>query len=216
MKPISVFIVDDHRLFREGIKFALSKKEGFEVIEEASNGSEFIEKIKDVTPDVVLMDIDMPKVNGFEATQFALEHKPTLNILVLSMHADQGHYLKMIELGVKGFILKDSGTEDLLQAITEVSKGNNFFSQELLMNIILKKNDSPTGKALAEKLDISPREFHVLELLCQACSNQEIADKLFISPKTVEGHKAHLMQKTGTQNSVALVLYSIKNHLINL
>ena len=112
MKPITVFIVDDHKLFREGIKFALSKKEGFEVIEEASNGSEFIEKIQDVTPDVVLMDIDMPKVNGFEATQFALEHKPTLNILVLSMHADQGHYLKMIELGVKGFILKDSGTED--------------------------------------------------------------------------------------------------------
>lgn len=216
MNSIAVFIVDDHKLFREGIKFALSKKEGIEVIEEASNGSEFIEKIPFVDPDVVLMDIDMPIMNGFEATILALQQKPHLKILVLSMHADQGHYLKMIELGVKGFILKDSGADVLTNAISEVSKGNNFFSQELLMNIILKKHDNPTGAALSEKLKISTREYHVLELLCQANTNQQIADKLFISSKTVEGHKTQLMLKTGTQNSVALVLFAIKNQLINL
>lgn len=122
----------------------------------------------------------------------------------------------MIELGVKGFILKDSGADVLTNAISEVSKGNNFFSQELLMNIILKKHDNPTGAALSEKLKISTREYHVLELLCQANTNQQIVDKLFISSKTVEGHKTQLMLKTGTQNSVALVLFAIKNQLINL
>ncbi|MCF8363340.1 MAG: response regulator transcription factor [Prolixibacteraceae bacterium] len=216
MESISVFIVDDHKLFREGVKFALNKSEGFEIVGEAANGSEFIDAISKITPHVVLMDIDMPVMNGFNATKKALELKPELNILILSMYADQGHYLKMIRLGAKGFILKDSGTDDLKKALIEISKGNNFFSQELLMNIILKKDNSPVGEELIKKLRISKREYEVLKLICRAFSNKQIADKLFISPKTVEGHKTSLMQKTETQNSVALVLYAIKNQLVSL
>ncbi len=213
---IKIFIVDDHDLFREGVKFVLSKNPDFEIVAEASNGIEYLNKLKEVTPDVVLMDIDMPVMNGFEATQKSIELYPSLKIITLSMHGDQGHYQKMIELGVKGFVLKDAGGLQLSEAIREVDKGRNFFSQELLMKIILKKESSPVGEQLRRKLDISDREFDVLKLLCKAYTNNQIADELFISPKTVEGHKAKLMIKTDTTNSVALVLYAIRNHLIEL
>lgn len=213
---IKIFIVDDHDLFREGVKFVLSKNTDFEIVAEASNGIEYLNKLKEVTPDVVLMDIDMPVMNGFEATQKSIELYPSLKIITLSMHGDQGHYQKMIELGVKGFVLKDAGGLQLSEAIHEVDKGRNFFSQELLMKIILKKESSPVGEQLRKKLDISDREFDVLKLLCKAYTNNQIADELFISPKTVEGHKAKLMIKTDTTNSVALVLYAIRNHLIEL
>lgn len=213
---IKIFIVDDHDLFREGVKFVLSKNPDFEIVAEASNGIEYLNKLKEVTPDVVLMDIDMPVMNGFEATQKSIELYPSLKIITLSMHGDQGHYQKMIELGVKGFVLKDAGGLQLSEAIREVDKGRNFFSQELLMKIILKKESSPVGEQLRKKLDISDREFDVLKLLCKAYTNNQIADELFISPKTVEGHKAKLMIKTDATNSVALVLYAIRNHLIEL
>lgn len=132
------------------------------------------------------------------------------------MHGDQGHYLKMIELGVKGFVIKDSGINQLKDAIIEVFNGGNYFSQELLMNIILKKNSSPMGEQLRLQLEISDRELEVLKLLCKAYTNKQIADTLFISPKTVEGHKAKLMEKTNTTNGVSLVLFAIKNHMVEI
>ncbi|HPR31067.1 MAG TPA: response regulator transcription factor [Prolixibacteraceae bacterium] len=211
---ISLILVDDHKLFREGVKYALEKEKEFSILAEASDGIEFLEQIDRFEPDVVLMDIDMPRMNGIDATQRALGKCPEMNILILSMHGDQNHYRKMIELGVKGFLLKDSGADQLRTAIREVARGNHFFSQELLMNIILKKETTPTGEQLKKALDISEREFDVLQLLCKAYSNQQIADTLFISSKTVEGHKTRLMLKTDTQNSVALVLFAIKNQLV--
>lgn len=215
-QALSVFIVDDHDLFREGVKYVLSKSEKYTIIGEAANGVEFLEKISSVLPDVVLMDIDMPAMNGFEATQRAVSLYSHIKIIVLSMHGDQGHYQKMTELGVKGFVLKDSGSSQLQLAIDEVCAGRNYFSQELLLNIILNKEQSPHGKKMIEQFDISQREIDILELMCKAKTNKQIADELFISPKTVEGHKAKLMQKTDTSNSVALVLFAIKNHLIEL
>jgi DNA-binding NarL/FixJ family response regulator len=213
---IKIMIVDDHDLFREGLKYILSKLPGFTVIADASNGVEFIDIIQKVTPDIILMDIDMPQMNGFEATKKSLEIYPNLKIICLSMHGDQNHYLKMIELGVKGFVIKDSGINQLKDAIIEVFKGGNYFSQELLMNIILKKNSSPMGEQLRLQLEISDRELEVLKLLCKAYTNKQIADTLFISPKTVEGHKAKLMEKTNTTNGVSLVLFAIKNHMVEI
>lgn len=213
---IKIIIVDDHDLFREGVKFVLSKNLSFEIVAEASNGIEYMNKLKEIVPDVVLMDIDMPLMNGFEATQKSLELYPALKIITLSMHSDQSHYQKMIELGVKGFVLKDAGGQQLSDAINEVFKGRNYFSQELLMKIILRKESSPVGEQLRNKLDISERELDVLKLLCKAYTNNQIAESLFISPKTVEGHKTKLMIKTDTSNSVALVLFAIRNHLVEL
>jgi DNA-binding NarL/FixJ family response regulator len=215
-EQIKIMIVDDHDLFREGVKYILSKVPEFQIVDDASDGVEYLEKLKTIRTDIVLMDIDMPRMNGFEATRQSLEIYPNLKIITLSMHGDQGHYQRMIELGVKGFVMKDSGISQLKHAINEVYRGNNYFSQELLMSIILKKDPSPQGEQLRHQLDISERELEVLRLICKACKNKEIADSLFISPKTVEGHKAKLMEKTNSSNSVALVLFAIKNHLVEI
>jgi DNA-binding NarL/FixJ family response regulator len=209
-------VVDDHDLFREGVKYILSKIPEFMVVGDAADGLEYLALLKSIKPDIVLMDIDMPRMNGFEATRLSLEIDPGLKIISLSMHGDQGHYLKMIELGVKGFVIKDSGINQLKDAIIEVFNGGNYFSQELLMNIILKKNSSPMGEQLRLQLEISDRELEVLKLLCKAYTNKQIADTLFISPKTVEGHKAKLMEKTNTTNGVSLVLFAIKNHMVEI
>jgi DNA-binding NarL/FixJ family response regulator len=215
-EPIKIMIVDDHDLFREGLKYILSKAPEFQIAGDASNGVEYLEKLQSIKPDIVLMDIDMPRMNGFEATRQSLEIYPDLKIITLSMHGDQGHYQRMIELGVKGFVLKDSGISQLKNAISEVYQGRNYFSQELLMSIILKKVQSPQGEQLRLKLDISARELEVLQYICKACTNKQIADSLYISPKTVEGHKAKLMEKTNSSNSVSLVLFAIKNHLVEI
>jgi len=215
-EPIKILIVDDHDLFREGVKYILSKVPEFIVVDDASNGVDYLEKLKTVKPDIVLMDIDMPRMNGFEATKQSLDSYPYLKIITLSMHGDQGHYMRMIELGVKGFVLKDAGISQLKDAIIEVHQGRNYFSQELLMNIILRKESSPSGEQLRRQLEISERELEVLRLICKAYSNKQIADTLFISPKTVEGHKAKLMEKTNMSNAVSLVLFAIKNHLVEI
>ncbi len=130
-------IVDDHKLFRDGIKMLLSNFNHFNVVGEASNGIEFLSLIENKLPDLVLMDISMPEMNGLEATRIALENHPDLKILVLSMFQDQEYYTKMIEYGANGFVLKEAGAEELIDAINTVLKGNNYFSQELLRNIIL-------------------------------------------------------------------------------
>jgi DNA-binding NarL/FixJ family response regulator len=213
---IKIMIVDDHDLFREGVKYILLRVPEFQIVGDASNGIEYLEKLQTTKPDIVLMDIDMPRMNGFEAIEKSLELYPTLKIITLSMHGDQGHYLRMIELGVKGFVLKDSGCNQLKEAIIEVFNERNYFSQELLMNIILKKGSSPQGEQLRRQLEISNREMDVLQLICKAFQNKDIGDKLFISTKTVEGHKAKLMEKTHTSNTVSLVLYAIKNHLVEI
>lgn len=215
-KKISICIVEDHDMFREGLRYVLSSNSDYEIVAEASNGEQFLKVLESQLPDIVLMDIDMPVMNGIEATTQALLKFPNLKIITLSMHSDYGHYKKMIDAGAKGFVLKSSGINQLTSAIDEIVKGNVYFSQELLMNIILKNDASPASEQLVDKLDISEREMDVLRLICQGSTNKQIADKLFISIKTVEGHKSKLMLKTDTSNAVSLVLFAIKNQLVEL
>lgn len=215
-ESIKIFIVEDHDMFREGLKFVLGSNPRYAIVGEASNGKEFLDKLDGDLPDVVLMDIDMPVMNGIEATKTALEKYPGLNIVTLSMHGDDGHYNKMIEAGVKGFVLKNAGANQLSEAIDNISNGNVYFSQELLMNIILNKRDQDKTVNLKDNLDISDREMDVLKLICKGYTNKQIADQLFISVKTVEGHKSKLMMKTETNNTVSLVLFSIKNQLVEI
>ncbi|MBN2262576.1 MAG: response regulator transcription factor [Prolixibacteraceae bacterium] len=215
-KNITILIVEDHVMFRESIRFILSSSEKYEVIGVASNGREFLDELTQRIPDIVLMDIDMPVMNGIDATQEAILKYPDLKVLALSMHGDHGHYKKMIEAGAKGFVLKSAGINQLSAAIDEVANGNVYFSQELLMNIILKNDDQLTGSEYQKKLDISDREMEVLKHMCKGLSNKQIADELFISIKTVEGHKSKLMLKTETNSAVSLVLFAIKNKLIEI
>ena len=212
---IKVIIVDDHALLREGIKFILSQMKDVEVINEATNGIEFLDLIeKDNMPDIVLMDITMPKMDGIEATVNALRKHPKMKIIALTMHDQQEYYFKMIQAGAKGFVLKHAGKNELEKAINEVYSGGSHFPEDILRKIIFKFGTEDFSEENPFKL--SKREREVLALLCQGFTNVETAEKLFLSPKTIEGHRSSLLSKTGTKNSAHLVMFSIKKEIIKL
>lgn len=209
-KPkIKVAIVDDHQLFRNGLKFIIENEADLEVTIEASNGREFILFLENLKPDVVLMDISMPEMDGVETTKQALAKFPDLSVLVLSMYSDVEYYNTMIDLGVKGFILKDIDNDELSNAIRKVYSGGNYFSQELLLRLIKNKPDE-TG------IDLTKREKEILELICKGYSNQKISEELYISQRTVERHRSSLLSKTDSKNSVSLVVFAIKNNLVKI
>lgn len=216
MQKLRIFLVDDHKLFREGLKLLLSTQDFIHHIYEASNGREFIENLSFVDCDVVLMDIEMPELNGIEATREALHIKPGLKIIVLSMYGDEQYYYQMIDAGAKGFMLKNTGIENVLTAIKKVAAGENFFSEELLFNILNNIRDNNKTEAENPDSEISDREMEILYHVCKGESNQEIADKLFISKRTVDKHRANLLSKTGCRNTAALVMYAIKNKIIEI
>jgi len=216
VKKLNIFIVDDHKLFREGLKLLLSMQDSINHIYEASNGKEFLENLPLTNADVILMDIEMPEMNGIEATKLALKRNSNLKIIVLSMYGDAQYYYKMIELGVRGFVLKSSGIEKVLAAINSVNNGDNYISEEILINLSkateVKENKFGDNK----ENDISEREMEILFYVSKGLTNEEIADKLFISKRTVDKHRANLLSKTGCRNTAALVMYAIKNNIIEI
>jgi DNA-binding NarL/FixJ family response regulator len=204
-----VIIVDDHKLFRNGLKFILGEIEGIEVAGEASNGKEFLELLNYVKPGLIIMDISMPEMNGVEACKIALEKNPSLKILVLSMFGEDAYYNTMIEMGVKGFILKDCDTAELRNAVLSIINGQSYFSQELLLKLIRNKNTENTVK-------LSKRENEILALICKGLSTLQISDQLHISHRTVERHRASLLEKTDSPNSISMAIYALKNNLVNI
>jgi len=215
MEKPKVIIVDDHLIFRQGLSTIVTTENIATVIGDASNGKEFIDMLDHLTPDLVLMDIDMPYMNGMEATQKALEIIPTLKIVAVTMFGDEEYYYKMIELGVKGFILKTSGINEIEKAIHDVMIGESYFSNELLRKIInsigRKNNHKPSIKTL-----LTDRELEVLKLICYGLTTDEIGQKLFISPKTVKSHRSNLLEKTNCKNTPEMIIYALKNKYIEL
>jgi DNA-binding NarL/FixJ family response regulator len=207
---LKIALVDDHAMFRSGIKLILSEQINWEIGIEAVNGLDFINQLKKYLPDIVLLDISMPELNGYETAKQVLKEHPQIKILVLSMLSEEEYYYKMIEAGVKGFILKNSGVEELIRAIEEISLGNNYFAQDLLKKIVLSINK----KEVQEKLKLNDKEKDVLNLVCNGYTNKEISDKLFLGIKSIERYRTILLQKTNTRNTAHLVMYSIQNKLI--
>jgi len=207
---IKIILVDDHNIFRESLKRLLESEKIGEVVAEAKNGKEFIEIINNITPDIVLMDIAMPIMDGIEATRKAIEIKPELQVLALSMYGDEKYYQKMIESGVKGFIIKNADIKELEQAIREVASGGNWFSNELLRKVITsiaKKN---------EEVKLTVRELEILKLICIGLSNEQIAEKLYLSQETIKWHRSNILSKTGCKNTATLVLYPVRTNLVEL
>lgn len=211
-ESIQISIVDDHELFRDGLKLVLSQLNPAFKIFEASNGQEFLRSLEEQVPDIVLMDISMPLLNGRETTKRALEMYPDLKIIAVTMYGEENYYMQMIETGVKGIILKKAGKYELEQAIHEVLGGGNFFSQEIMKKMAMRLNRNRSNKYET----LSERELEVLVKVCNGLSNNEIAEKLFISPKTVEVHKSNIFKKTGVKNSAQLVIYAIKKGFIEI
>lgn len=208
-------VVDDHDIFREGLVALLKLKKIANQVYEAKNGKEFLDLLNTVNPDLVLLDISMPIMDGLTAAKIAIEKCPGIKIIVLSMYGDQDYYYKMITAGVKGFVLKSAGKNELELAIKTVGSGQSYFSNELLRKIIADIGYE-RNKEEKSDFDITDREFDVLRLLCQGLSASEIADNLSLSKKTVEGYRTKLFQKTGTKTSLSLVVFAIKNKLVNI
>lgn len=214
MNNISVCIVDDHALFRNGLKLLLNTTPDIRITCEADNGEEYLKLIGREDPDITLMDIDMPVMNGIEATRKALSLKPALKIITLSMFGEEEYYYQMIEAGVKGFLLKNSDINEVRNAIETVYDGRTYFSEELLLNVV--KNIRTGGAAQKENLHLSEREVEVLQQICQGLSNHEIADKLHISKRTVDKHRANLLEKTGSKNTANLIMFALKHKMVEL
>ena len=209
MKEVRIVLVDDHALFRNGLKGLLSMREGYHVVGEAGDGREFLDMLPAIEADVVFMDISMPEVGGDEATRKALAQRPELKIITLSMFGDENYYTRMVEAGARGFLLKDSAIEEVFEAVDAVVDGGSYFSERLLSS--LSNNMRGTEHSSEE---LSARETEILLCICRGLSNQEIADELFISKRTVDAHRANILEKTGCKNTASLVVYAIKHGLV--
>ena len=194
----------------------MSGIEGFNVVGEASDGLELLSLLEKMTPDVILLDIEMPRMNGIAAAEEALKRWPDLKIITLSMYGDEDYYFKMVSLGGKGFILKNSEIKDVVAAIEAVAEGGSFFSQELLFNLVSNLKSTPSSVPEDSPEQLYQRESEILLHICRGESNNEIADALFISKRTVDKHRSNILAKTGCKNTANLVVYAIKHHLVEI
>jgi DNA-binding NarL/FixJ family response regulator len=213
MEAIRVIVVDDHKIFRAGLALMIREMKEVILAGEAGNGVEFIELLKQTPADIVFMDIQMPEMNGIDATRAAMELFPALNVIALSMHDEREYLEKMLIAGAKGFLLKNTGLDELEKAIHSVMEGNNYFSVEL-MTLLAQSMSLRNGGSNKRAISFTEREKEVLELTCRGFTTNEIAGKLFVSDRTVEKHRASLLEKTGNKNTVNLILYAIKNRLV--
>lgn len=207
---INIAIVDDHQLFGQGLSSLLETFEEFTITGLFNDGKTFLEHLDGSTTQIVLMDIDMPVMNGFAAARKAREMQPDLKIILLSMHNDYGTIDEGLKLGIHGFLLKNVGKEELKLAVETVMGGSDYFADEI-KNVLVKGHRSPH---MSSPVTLTPREQDILRLIAEECSSQEIADKLFISTNTVETHRKNLLVKTGCKNSVGLVKFAMENKLI--
>ncbi len=213
MSYLNIFIIDDHKIIRDGIKLMLAKEEEINIIGEAGSANEALDFLSKhhKTIGVILMDISMPKMNGIELTKEILSKYPDLKILAITMHAEDNYIINMIEAGALGYILKESGTEEIIKAIKTVASGKKYYSNDVSVTMI---NYMMNGNKKDEKL--SEREEEVLKLIAMGKTNKEAAEELFLSDRTIETHRRNILAKLDCKNSAELIHYALKNNLISL
>lgn len=212
---ITIMLVDDHKIVRDGLKYHFEDNPEYKISLEAENGQVALDLLKENMVDIVITDISMPVMDGIALLQEIREKHPDQKVIALTMLGEITHIKNMISHGVNGYLLKNSSEKEILLAIDEVMNGNNYFSKDVTQSLI----DDLTGKRkpkqrLTLETPLSKREKEVLQLISQELSNQEIADKLFISVRTVDSHKHNLLEKTGAKNVAGLVLYAVEHDLI--
>ncbi|WP_439129652.1 response regulator transcription factor [Polaribacter sp.] len=220
MKKINIVIADDEQLFRSGMQFLLSREQNFNIIFEAENGKELVDFITTTEefPDVILMDLKMPEMNGVEATKMIHKTHPNIKIIALTSYDGKSFITNMIDVGASSYLLKNTSPKMVVHTINEVYE-KGFYYDEKVLKIIHENIISSSGKRIKSDLDkklLSKREIDVLELICEQYTTAEIADKLFISPRTVEGHRNNLLLKTQSKNVAGLVIYGIQKKLIEI
>lgn len=212
---IRILIADDHGVMRKGLRLQLEQHEGLEVIGEASDGRDAVRLAEELRPDLVIMDIGMPNLNGVEATAQIVKHNPSIGVIILSVHSDEEYLLRALTAGAKGYLLKESADVDLLRAVQAVAQRKSFFSptvaKMLLDDFVLQLKQ----RGLQDSYDLlTDREKEVFQLLAEGKSAKEIASILNLSPYTIETHRTHIMQKLDLHSSVDLVLYAVRKRII--
>lgn len=213
MKNISIYLVDDHSLFREGLKLLLSNLDYIDNIFEAENGQQFIDGLAKNHVDIAMLDIEMPVMNGIQATKLAKQIAPGIKIIALSMYSDENYYLSMIEAGACGFLLKNSNFQEVEKAIIDVYNDKSYISIEILNNILKQPQKTSLFNVNEE---LTEREDEILLLICKGLTNNEIADRLGLSKRTVDKHRENLLMKTQSKNTANLVIYAIKNGYLKI
>ena len=220
MKKINIAIADDEELFRKGMRFLLERETNFNITYEAENGKKligFISTTKEV-PDIILMDLKMPEMNGIEATKFIHKAHPDIKIIALTSYGGKSFITNMIDVGASSYLLKNTSPKIVIRTINKVHE-KGFYYDEKVLKIIHENIISSSGKRIKNDLDkklLSKREIEVLELICEQFTTLEIADKLCISSRTVEGHRINLLLKTQSKNVAGLVIYGIQKKLIEI
>lgn len=221
MKKIKVLLADDHQLIRDGIKAILSHVKDIIIVGEAKDGKEVIEQTSALKPDVVIMDIAMPGISGIEATKIIKKDMPETKVLALTQHENDEYIYQILMSGGSGYLLKNTRKEEFIDAIHAVTAGERYFSKKI-SNLILQnylKPDKPKAtlkQGGADEIVLTKREIEVIKLIAEENSNQEIADKLFISLRTVETHRRNIMQKLKINSVIALLKYAVQNGMISI
>lgn len=208
-----IALVDDQKLFRGGLKMILSEREDFDVVFEANDGVQFFERLAFEPVDIVVLDVEMPRMDGIETLKKLQELHPEVKVIMLTMHDNDRLINHLMQLGANGFLLKDENAEVVVKAVERVSAEGMFF-RNYVSRALLKGSRESRRKEKMTGPDISDREMEVLSLICQEFTSKEIAEKLFISTRTVEGHRRNLQEKTGSRNLVGLVLYAVRNGIV--
>jgi two-component system, NarL family, response regulator NreC len=215
-KKIRILLADDHTVVRRGLRLLLERQPEFSVVAEASNGNQAVEAATTVQPDVIVLDIAMPNLNGIEAAQRILSAVPNASIVILSMHSDEGYVLRALKAGAKAYLLKDSAEGDLIEAIKAVTRGKTFFSAEITKMLAEDYVREIRTRGAEDSYELlTPREREILQLLAEGKSNKEIATLLNLSLYTVETHRRNLQDKLNLHSFAELILYAVRKGVIS-
>lgn len=215
MANIKVLLVDDHKIVRDGIKLMLEPQAGIDVVAEAESGNDVESLLDKTSVDVIVMDINMPGMNGIATTKMVKDKFPSVKVLALTMSSDDSHIRQMVQAGASGYVMKSAGRDELTRAIHDVMEGKHYFSDQATQSIMLDLVKNKGKSSAPDPIHITDREVEVLQMIVKEHTNQEIAEKLYISPRTVDAHRRNLLQKTGARNTAGLVKYAFQNGLVN-
>lgn len=215
MKKLKILLADDHVVMRTGLRALLERQPNLEVVGESENGREAIELVASLKPDVVVMDVGMPVLNGIEATKTIVTQHPTTAVVILSMYVDESYIMRALKAGARGYLLKDSAPADLIGAIQAVSQNKSFFSPKVSRILAEDYVRVLKQKGAVDSYDLlTSREREILQLLAEGKANKEVAAALNISPYTVETHRSHILEKLNLHNPAELILYAVRKGII--
>jgi DNA-binding NarL/FixJ family response regulator len=215
MSRLRILLADDHTVVRQGLRKVLEDRPEWEVVAEAGDGREAVRQAEALKPDIAILDVAMPLLNGIETTRQITRRVPTTRVLVLSMHADEAYVTQMLQAGATGYLLKDSADVDLIQAVSEVAKGKSFFSPAIARVMLDDYVRQLADKGVTDRYQsLSEREREIFQLIAEGKTNKEIAALLSISPSTVETHRAHIMEKLDLHSAAEIVLYAVRRGVI--